>query len=115
MLASTIDNLSVLRRFVAKTKKTERTFEGTPCWEWIGAHNSKGYPTITVSGATKYAHRIAYELWFAPPGPHVHHKCLNSSCLNPLHPESTTAEHNRALQALGVGVVPTDLDDDTPF
>jgi hypothetical protein len=63
------------------------------CWEWQKGKNSRGY-----------AHGYAYRrYWEAVNGPrpegwHMHHKCKNTSCVNPdhleaIHPDQHRVEH----------------------
>jgi hypothetical protein len=61
---------------------TTRT--ATECWEWNGPCCARGYGMI----GRLHAHKVSYELSKGRPTPdgfHVHHKCLNTKCLNPAH------------------------------
>jgi hypothetical protein len=68
------------------------------CWVWRRAHNGDGYGTLTVSGRTVYAHRLAFELSGSviPDGMDVLHKCDNPSCINPDHLSAGTRSKNMA-------------------
>lgn len=63
-----------------------------------GKPNNQGYVYQTVNGVLKGAHVHAYEAAYGPvpKGYEVHHKCLNHSCIQPLHLEALTpTEHYR--------------------
>lgn len=62
------------------------------CWLWTGAVDTRGYGNMNCDGATRRAHRIAWELARGPipPGVGHHgtvvmHTCDNRICCNPGH------------------------------
>jgi hypothetical protein len=58
------------------------------CWEWQGALNKDGYPTIRQNNRVCRGARIVWEATTGKallPGQLVCHKCDNPSCLNPNH------------------------------
>ncbi|HEY9411764.1 MAG TPA: HNH endonuclease signature motif containing protein [Jiangellaceae bacterium] len=68
------------------------------CWEWTGSRDRKGYGYIGVSGKSRRAHRVAYELYVSriPNDLTIDHLCRNTWCVNPLHMEPVSnAENNR--------------------
>jgi hypothetical protein len=74
------------------------------CWNWTGALSSQGdYPGFTGDdGQFIYAHRCIYENSFGPipAGYHVHHNCLNRTCIRPDHLEAVSPEEHRARHAV---------------
>lgn len=66
------------------------------CWPWTAYRDSKGYGHVSVNGATRPAHRVAYELLVRPipDGLTIDHLCLNTGCVNPAHMEPVTASEN---------------------
>lgn len=86
------------------------------CWNWDGAKNSAGYGRITLptgkaGGETKYAHRVAYEVFVGPvpEGLKIDHLCRNTSCCNPDHLEPVTQTVNLARGRSALSY-PTTLD-----
>ena len=85
----------------------------SPCQEYEGLKNAKGYGQfhVRVNGkrTTEKAHRAAYRLHYgvSPVGKIVRHKCDNPSCVNPEHLELGTHQDNvndrqaRSRQAVG--------------
>lgn len=61
----------------------------TNCWEWAGSKNPHGYAQLNIDGKIYRAHRFIYEFWFGtiPKKGIIHHKCNNTSCVNPEHLE----------------------------
>jgi hypothetical protein len=83
-------------RFWEKVDKSSSDifYNGTRCWEWIGAINSKGYGHIGVDRKTITAHRISWILTFGEvsnlPNAKAHgtcilHHCDNRICVRPDH------------------------------
>jgi hypothetical protein len=94
----------VLARFNEKVEK-----HPGGCWRWRGATDGKAYPQLRLHGATRRAHRLAYEHFVGPIPPgftldHVCHNrdaacaggpnCCHRSCVNPNHLEPTTVGEN---------------------
>lgn len=61
----------------------DRGFE-SPCWIWARALSSAGYGVIRYSGTLLYVHRLMYH-GLIERGVHVHHRCEQRACVNPLH------------------------------
>lgn len=74
----------------------------TGCWEWQGYLFDNGYGGLTVDGAPRAAHRVAYELFAGPipAGLVIDHLCAVACCVNPAHLEAVTPEENRRRQQL---------------
>jgi len=55
-----------------------------------------GYGTIYANGASRLAHRVAYELVVGPipDGLHIDHLCRRPICVNPAHLEAVTQREN---------------------
>lgn len=85
-------------RFWSKVNKTDS------CWVWTGAVNQDGYGNLRYKGATRRAHRVAWELTNGqiPDKFVLDHLCRNTSCVNPLHLEVVSfAENIRRRKATG--------------
>ena len=77
---------SVIReRFFSKVRKTRH------CWVWTGRVTSKANPyglfNIPIIQKTFQAHRFSYILAgnLLLAGHHLHHNCLNPTCVKPSH------------------------------
>lgn len=77
-------------RFWAKVRK------GAECWEWVGAHTSRGYGNFWSGSRYVAAHIFAYSLLVGsvPRGLDLDHLCRNRSCVNPEHLEPVTRREN---------------------
>src|SRR3990167_4220265 len=86
---------SDLARFQSKTDRAS-----SPCWQWLGNTNSKGYGTMYTSATrtTQLVHRLAYKHWKGPIplGLELDHLCRNRQCANPDHLEAVTHATNLA-------------------
>ncbi len=67
------------------------------CWEWQACTNKGGYGVFQIAGKPLSAHRVAYVLTYGriPYLFHIHHKCHNILCMNPLHLKAiSSSDHN---------------------
>lgn len=71
------------------------------CWVWLSGQ-SLGYPYIGVRSSGEFvrhrANRWFYDRYIGPleDGDHVHHRCENKLCVNPMHLQLVSpAEHGR--------------------
>jgi hypothetical protein len=73
---------------------TDLMWNGTPCWRWLGAHNT-GRPVLNQ----KQVYRIFYERERGPlpPGHDAHHNCEHMWCINPWHIEPLTRQAHLKL------------------
>ena len=57
------------------------------CWIWRGSkHKQDGRGWFTLNGASWYASRIAYQMFYGDPGAqNVCHTCDTPECVNPYH------------------------------
>jgi len=80
----------ITQRFWAKVQKTET------CWNWIGAHTSKGYGSFWDGDKLVRAPRWSYEHFVGPipKGLQIDHLCRNPGCVNPAHLEPVTQREN---------------------
>ena len=86
-----------LRPWGGKPWRSRIVVTATGCFEWQGAFNSKGYPSLGPKGL---AHRLA---WMAivddvPEGYELHHVCGQKSCTNVLHLQCLTPEEHAAIE-----------------
>lgn len=93
----------------ASTPEEERFFnkvrqDKNGCWVWRGAKSPAGYGRVSYEGRPHQAHRVSF-LWFYGPEAlgdfHVHHRCRNTSCVNPLHLQAVTQAENNRFAHLG--------------
>lgn len=66
------------------------------CWLWTAARLPRGYGQFQLSGKSRRAHRVAYEIAVGPipKGMHVLHSCDVTSCVNPAHLHLGTHDEN---------------------
>lgn len=99
----TFDITKLPRNMALKIFPSETNqYNGSQCWEWDGAKNSKGYGSVTNGkGSSVLAHRKAYEVIVGPipKGLTIDHLCFNKVCVNTEHLEPVTRAENirRAL------------------
>jgi hypothetical protein len=95
-------------RFWEKVNKASGQFwDGTECWQWIGATKPRGYGNFCPHRTrTMQAHRFAYELLVGPipAGLELDHLCDNPGCVNPAHLEPKTTRAN-GLRSAGASAV----------
>ena len=81
----------------------EHFYLGTPCWEFIGYRDPKGYGQVTVRSPTRanpfkeWAHRLAWRVFRGediPDDMQLDHLCGYEPCINPGHMEPVTNEEN---------------------
>lgn len=84
---------------VAEELKKRTVQEPTGCWIWQGTIDSRGYGRLGFNKAGQFlVHRLSLEahLGHSIDGLFAHHKCANTSCLNPDHLQLTTHAENIA-------------------
>jgi hypothetical protein len=89
--------LDLLDHFWTRVAISDQELNNSPCLEWIGNINNKGYGRVTLGRKySNYAHRWAYEFFVEtiPEGLEIDHLCRNHACVNPLHLEPVTHEVN---------------------
>lgn len=70
------------------------------CWEWLRASNGAGYGTVYLRGGESLAHRASYVAAYGPipdDRNHIHHRCENKLCVNPLHLEALSSSEHKSL------------------
>lgn len=72
------------------------SFEGTPCWLWVGTKNRNGYGRAWWKKKRRVAHRVVYEMLIddIPEGLLLDHRCRVRDCVHPLHMEPVTPKTN---------------------
>lgn len=79
-------------RFLTKVNKLGPLWNGTHCWEWLGADHGRGYGGFGIYGK----HLLAYNWYWKlvngdiPYGMELDHLCRNRLCVNPDHIETVT-------------------------
>lgn len=95
-----VDRLRFLRLVGAPVlrKFGTRKWHKVECWHWMGAKGKDGYGKFKMQKKLHYAHRAAYVLFVAPipDGMTVNHRCLCTSCVNPMHLELVSIAENVA-------------------
>jgi len=74
----------------------ERTYNGTPCWEWLLAISKYGYGIDYINGNNVRAHIASWERvnGKVPENHDLDHLCRNRRCINPDHLEPVTRAVN---------------------
>jgi hypothetical protein len=95
-------NSSVIEKFLAKVDKNGPLWNGTPCWDWKGCKNVKGYGLFSCYKLVQ-SHRFSYEIFSGPIGEGltIDHLCRRRGCVNPLHLEVVTRKEN-VLRGIGL-------------
>ena len=73
--------------------------ESTGCLIWDGPPNAAGHGQVRIpGGTTQTAHVAVWEFFFGPldAGIHLHHRCPNKLCVNPLHNQPRLRSQHRA-------------------
>ena len=104
---ASIKRRPLVERFQEKVEiSKDNEWNGTPCWDWTGAREPKGYGKIRSGGRKGKlltAHRVSWELYRGeiPEGEGYHgtcvlHRCDRPCCVNPDHLFLGTVEDNNA-------------------
>jgi hypothetical protein len=88
-----------LRFIIGHSNRQKVQYEIDPqtgCWNWLLHVSDFGYGVLTVSGKTRRAHVVSYELKNGPVpnGLQLDHICRNRTCINPDHLEPVTPAIN---------------------
>lgn len=104
--------------FWARAVPTDRMFNGTPCVEWAGPKDTKGYGRFASEGL---AHRWSF-VWAngpgsIPTGTELDHLCRNHGCIAPAHLEAVTHRENvlRGTSPSAICAAKTHCDNDHEF
>jgi len=94
-----IPNRDPFVRFAEKWKESENKFNGSYCYIWHGALQSKGYGCFAYGGRSKswLAHKWAFVFIGEKEIPEdftIDHLCRNRRCVNHLHMEAVTQKEN---------------------
>jgi len=69
-----------------KFLRSRCTVTSSGCWQWNGAHDTRGYGFVIYDGKRTRTHRLAYLLFKGPvKNLCVCHRCDNPPCINPEH------------------------------
>jgi hypothetical protein len=88
-------DVKIIERFLSKVNRDGPN----GCWIWTASRSRQGYGQFRFRGQPIHAHRLSYRLSVGPipDGKHLHHKCQNPACVNPVHLEVLTPrEHMEA-------------------
>lgn len=81
----------------ARVRFWDKVQTGRECWEWTASRKPAGYGQISIHGKIRYAHRVAWEIFYEeslPAGVQVLHKCDNPPCVRPSHLFKGTHQDN---------------------
>lgn len=83
--------MDIFERFWSKTRLLDNG-----CVIWIRAVNEDGYGQFRLDGATRIAHRLAWEWKYGPipVGIEIDHTCFNHACVNVNHMRLATKKQN---------------------
>jgi hypothetical protein len=87
---------SAIDRFMIKIAISNKEFNGTPCWEWFGYKDERGYGNLKDCQIQQRAYGWAYKYFFGkvPKGLELDHLCNNTSCVNASHLKPVTHKEN---------------------
>lgn len=74
--------------------KVDRSAGMDKCWPWTAHYSQSGYGRFRISGKSREAPRVAFELVYGEYPPEVDHRCRNRACCNPSHLRSATGKQN---------------------
>ena len=82
--------------------------DDSECWRWGGTMRPHGYGTVSIGGATRGSHAVAFEMTkgAVPDGLEIDHLCHTRDCINPAHMEAVTHAENmrRRISTIGGGL-----------
>lgn len=96
----TIQELYLTKDFKGFLKFVEEnsTKNQKNCWVWNGCKDKKGYGALKIRSKNYQLHRIVFEVKFGEKIgiETIHHKCSNTSCINPDHLQKISNRENVA-------------------